>query len=149
MNAFNSRYAALGLMLIVKSTEVLYQHQINCPSEEQTNIKVDNETLKNVETFTYLGGSLSSKSNIDAKIIHRLQVAGAAVGEPQTRVFNKNNIYKSTKLKVYNTFSMRCECEFCLHVYIFLHKMFMYSRSNRLFCQGNVLLYKVLNECSY
>lgn len=101
MNAFNSAYTALGLKLNVKKTQVLYQPQINCPTEEQPNITVDNETLKNVETFTYLGSSLSSKANIDAEITHRLQAAGAAVGKLQTRVFNNNDIYKSTKLKVY------------------------------------------------
>ena len=89
----------------MKKTQVLYQPQIGCQSlllnEEQPNITVDNLTLKNVETFTYLGSSLSSKANIDAEITHRLQAAGAAVGKLQTRVFNNNDIYKSTKFIVY------------------------------------------------
>ena len=45
---------------------------------------------------------MSTKANIDAEIDRRLQAAGTAIGKLQARVFNNKDIYRNTKMKVYN-----------------------------------------------
>ena len=79
---------------------MLYQPRPNANSGNIT-IRVDEQILENVESFNYLGSCLSAKANIDAEISRRFQSASAALGKLQIRIFNNNDIYKSTKMKVY------------------------------------------------
>jgi len=54
-----------------------------------------------VNTFNYLGSTLSAKAKIDAEINKRLQAAGMAVGKLQTRVYNNKDTKRHTKMMVY------------------------------------------------
>lgn len=103
MDAFNSAYTALGLKLNAKKTQVLCQARpLTKPNEQpDASIKANGIALDNVDTFNYLGSSLSTSASIDNEISRRLQAAGSAIGNLQRRVFTNKDISKNTKLKVY------------------------------------------------
>ena len=103
MNAFTNAYSALGLKINAKKTQILYQPRPELSTHDlpEVSIHAAGEELRVVDTFNYLGSTLSSKVNIDAEIDRRLQAAGMSVGKLQARVFNNKAIHKNTKLMVY------------------------------------------------
>ncbi|KAL8601457.1 hypothetical protein ACOMHN_000399 [Nucella lapillus] len=68
-----------GLTISIKKTEVIFQ-----PSKGSTanmpEIKIDGKVLNNVDSFTYLGSSLSSSNSLDKEISNRIAKASASYG---------------------------------------------------------------------
>ncbi|KAL8613134.1 hypothetical protein ACOMHN_035074 [Nucella lapillus] len=64
-------------------------------------ITVNGQTLQPVETFTYLGSTLSRNANIDAETNNRISKASSAFGRLREKVWERRGISLKTKLKVY------------------------------------------------
>ncbi|KAL8590540.1 hypothetical protein ACOMHN_010976 [Nucella lapillus] len=64
-------------------------------------ITVNGQTLQAVETFTYLGSTLSRNANIDAETNNRISKASSAFGRLREKVWERRGISLKTKLKVY------------------------------------------------
>ena len=86
--------------LSIKKTVVLFQ-----PAKGSTasapKVKVDGKILKNVDSFTYLGSSLSSSNSLDKEISSRIAKASASYGRLQNRVWGERGLSIETKCAVY------------------------------------------------
>lgn len=100
MDAFARAYQLLGLDINIKKTQILYQPAPGTSPKVPT-IHVANNTLENVDQFMYLGSLLSTRSDIDAEIHHRIGCASAAFARLRDRVFENRDILTKTKLMVY------------------------------------------------
>ncbi|KAL8561349.1 hypothetical protein ACOMHN_040427 [Nucella lapillus] len=89
-----------GLTISTKKTEVMYQPVPNKQYQEPQ-ITVNGQTLQAVETFTYLGSTLSRNANIDAETSNRISKASSAFGRLREKVLERRGISLKTKLKVY------------------------------------------------
>ena len=67
----------------------------------EPNISINNQRLKAVNKFTYLGSTLSRNVVIDDEVNLRLAKASAAFGRLYKNVWNRRGITLDTKLKVY------------------------------------------------
>ncbi|KAL8601069.1 hypothetical protein ACOMHN_040770 [Nucella lapillus] len=89
-----------GLTISIKKTEVIFQ-----PSKGSTanmpEIKIDGKVLNNVDSFTYLGSSLSSSNSLDKEISNRIAKASASYGRLHKRVWNERGLKLETKCAVY------------------------------------------------
>ena len=63
---------------------------------------MNEQKLKLVDKFTYLGTTLSRAVHIDDEITARPAPASVAFGSPRENVWGRNGIKADTKLKVYN-----------------------------------------------
>ncbi|VDM05195.1 unnamed protein product [Schistocephalus solidus] len=63
---------------------------------------VNGAQLKNVETFAYLGSTLSRNTRIDNEVAQRISKASQAFGRLQASVWNRHGIHLNTKLQMYN-----------------------------------------------
>ena len=74
------------------------------PGKQYTapSITVKGHQLQAVETFTYLGSTLSRSANIDAEVNNRIAKASASFGRLRENVWERRGIRRSTKLKVYH-----------------------------------------------
>ena len=77
-----------GLTISIKKTEVMFQ-----PAKGSTanmpEIKIDGKVLNNVDSFTYLGSSLSSSNCLDKEVSNRIAKACASFGRLHKRVWNE------------------------------------------------------------
>ena len=97
LDAFTLAYESLGLPVNGKKTEVLFQPapgQHPSPSP----MSINGSTLKNVQTFPYLGSVLSTKADIEAETLHRLKAASCAFGRLRERVFAERSLRKDVKM---------------------------------------------------
>jgi hypothetical protein len=101
VDKFSVAAKLFGLTISLGKTEVLLQPapysdpQLPC-------ITIDGTQLKNVDTFKYLGSTISSDCTLDKEIAARIQKASQALGRLRTKVMQHRDIRLSTKLKVYN-----------------------------------------------
>ncbi|KAL8566846.1 hypothetical protein ACOMHN_052244 [Nucella lapillus] len=100
MDNLSSACNNFGLTISTKKTEVIYQPVPNKEYHEPQ-ITVNGQTLKAVETFTYLGSTLSHNANIDAVTNNRISKASSAFGRLREKVWERRGISLKTKLKVY------------------------------------------------
>ena len=74
---------------------------------------MNDEPLKDNDSFTYLGNTLSREANIDVEVNNRLSKANSAFGRLRKKVWDRRGISQETKLKVYMavvlTVSAACE----------------------------------------
>ena len=91
---------AFGLTISLKKTEVMLQPKPGITLPEPS-IVIEGTTLKNVESFTYLGSCLSSTCSMDKEVSNRLAKAGASFGRLWGRVWGERGITLRTKLAVY------------------------------------------------
>ncbi|VDM00651.1 unnamed protein product [Schistocephalus solidus] len=70
------------------------------PSSEYNapRINFNGAQLKNEETFTYLGSTLSRNTRIDDKVAQRISKASQAFGRLQASVWNRHGIHLNAKL---------------------------------------------------
>lgn len=87
-----------GLTISIKKTEVLAQDTTSNPT-----ICIDNQTLKSVDTFKYLGSTVSSTLTLDSELNCRIGRAAAAYGKLQKRVWLNRKLRLKTKTRVYST----------------------------------------------
>ncbi|KAL8589063.1 hypothetical protein ACOMHN_055076 [Nucella lapillus] len=65
-------------------------------------IKIDGKILTNVDSFTYLGISLSSSNSLDKEISNCIAKASASYGRLHKRVWNERGLKLEKKCAVYN-----------------------------------------------
>ena len=88
------------LTISIKKTEVVYQPAPGKPYKEPT-ITVKGQRLQVVDTFTYLGSTLSRVVHIDDEVNARIAKASAAFGRLRGSIWNRSGIRLDTKLNVY------------------------------------------------
>ncbi|KAL8570481.1 hypothetical protein ACOMHN_034516 [Nucella lapillus] len=64
-------------------------------------MKINGKVLNNVDSFTYLGSSLSSSNSLDKEISNRIAKANASYGRLLKRVWNERGLKLETKCAVY------------------------------------------------
>ena len=89
-----------GLTISLSKTEAFFQ-TAPATSSQQPCITIDGTQLKNVESFKYLGSTISSDGTLGREITARIQKASHAFGSLRTKVLQRKSICLSTKLKVY------------------------------------------------
>ena len=113
VNKFSEAANKFGLTISLSKTEAFFQ-TAPATSPQQPCITIDGTQLKNVESFKYLGSTISSDGTLDREITARIQKASHAFGRPRTKVLQHKGICLSTKLKVYTAIvlpSMLYGCE--------------------------------------
>ena len=100
MDSFSAACNNFGLTISTKKTEVMLQP---APGNQyhEPQITVNGQTLQAVETFTYLGSTLSRTATIDAEINNRISKASSAFGRLSEKVWERRAISLETELKVY------------------------------------------------
>ena len=101
MNKFSSACDSFSLTISTKKTEVMFQPAPRNAYSE-TSITVKGETLKVVESFSYLGSILSRSVLIDNEVDARIAKASTTFGRIRKKVWERNGLTTRTKLKVYN-----------------------------------------------
>jgi len=101
MDSFSTACNNFGLIISTKKTEVMYQPAPNKQYHE-LQITVNGQILQAVETFTYLGSTLSRNANIDAEINNRISKASSVFVRLREKVWERRGISLNTKLKVYH-----------------------------------------------
>ena len=89
-----------GLTISIKKTEVLFQ-RARGSTASTPKIKIDGKILNCVDSFTYLGSSLSSSNSLDKEISTRIAKANASYGRLQKRVLCDRGLSIETKCAVY------------------------------------------------
>ena len=87
------------LTISIEKTEVVYQPAHGKPYKEPT-ITVKGQRLQVVDTFTYLGSTLSRVVHIDDEVNARIAKASAAFGRLRGSIWDRSGIRLNTKLKV-------------------------------------------------
>ena len=87
-----------GLTISIKKTEVLFQAASDQPPPC---ILIDDQQLKNVDEFTYLGSCVSSNTSLDLEITNRIAKASSAFGRLNARVWFNKALSDRTKVSVY------------------------------------------------
>ena len=64
-------------------------------------IKIKGSKLLSVDSFTYLGSTLTKAANIDSEISSRISKASSAFGRLRDSVWGRKGISLTTKIKVY------------------------------------------------
>ncbi|XP_063600687.1 uncharacterized protein LOC134776864 [Penaeus indicus] len=99
-DCFATAAKMFGLTISIKKTEVLRQLAPNT-TQPPPNITMDGNTLKNVESFKYLGSSINSAANLDDEVLCRISQASRVFGRLHTRIWQERGISTKTKLSVY------------------------------------------------
>ena len=87
---------AFGLTISLRKTNILAQG-----AESPPVITIDNTELEVVDTFTYLGSTVSSSTSLDAEISCRIAKAAAVMAKLNKRVWGNDLLSERTKLCVY------------------------------------------------
>ncbi|XP_063591300.1 uncharacterized protein LOC134768401 [Penaeus indicus] len=112
-DCFATAAKMFGLTISIKKTEVLRQLAPNT-TRPPSNITMDGNALKNVESFKHLGSSINSATNLDDEVLCRISQASRAFGRLHTRIWLERGISTKTKLSVYRAValpSLLCGCE--------------------------------------
>ena len=102
MDNFSRACVAFGLTISLKKTKVMFTPAPGEPYIEP-NILVNGTRLEVVDTFVYLGSTLSRDGALDAEIYARIQKAAVAFGKLEKRVWADRGISINTKIEVYRT----------------------------------------------
>ena len=102
MDRFSAACISFGLTISLKKTKVMFTP---APGEPYTkpDIFVNNTRLDVVDTFVYLGSTLSRDGSLDSEINVRIQKASVAFGNLEKRVWSDRGISTKTKINVYQT----------------------------------------------
>ena len=100
VNRFAEASKLFGLTISLGKTEVMVQAAPNT-TKPQPAITIDGVQLKCVESFKYLGSTISADGSLDKEITSRIQKASQALGKLRVKVLQQKGIKLSTKLKVY------------------------------------------------
>jgi len=96
INAVAEAYSRSGLAINTGKTEVLSMCQPPIPA-----LLINQQPLKNVEEFTYLGSVLSNTNDLSSEVQRRIGLASASFGRLSHRVFMNRNLTIKTKVSVY------------------------------------------------
>ena len=81
----------------IKKTEIMCQITPNDPA-----ITIDGKTLSNVQSFRYLGSTITSNAALDAELDTRIAKAAAVMAKLSKRVWHNKKLTLDTKLQVYS-----------------------------------------------
>ena len=87
LDAFRYAYSKIGLKINATKTQVIFQPAPKDNIKTPPAIKIGKVTLKNVDSFPYLGSLISTNADIDAEVKHRIQQAAAAFGKLKKEYF--------------------------------------------------------------
>jgi len=85
MDCFSKACGNFGLIINTKKTKLMYQPTPGQPYQEP-HIMVKGQELQTVDSFTYLGSTLSRAVNIDAEVINWIAKASSAFGRLRENV---------------------------------------------------------------
>lgn len=97
MNKFSEATAAFGLTINTNKTEIMSLN--HCPITGH--ITVNDKELANVDTFKYLGSTITSDCKLDKELDSRIQCASTSFGRLWGRLWSSHDITKETKMNVY------------------------------------------------
>ena len=100
MDIFSRACLAFGLTINLKKTKVMYTPPI-IQVYVEPNIMVEGNRLGAVDSFVYLGSTLSRNSSLDAEISRRIAKTITAFGKLEKRVWSDRGITTNTKLTVH------------------------------------------------
>ena len=102
MDCFSSACKAFGLTISIKKTKVMFTPP---PGTEyyEPSIYVEGVRLDVVNTFPYLGSTMSRDGALDAEIHFRIGKASSSYAGLQERVWSDRDLTNATKLSIYNT----------------------------------------------
>ena len=102
MDCFSSACKAFGLTISIKKTKVMFTPP---PGTEyyEPSIYVEGVRLGVVNTFPYLGSTMSRDGALDAEIHFRIGKASSSYACLQERVWSDRDLTNATKLSIYNT----------------------------------------------
>ena len=95
-NTLRKQAAKIGLQINKKKTEIMRN------MENQTPISLDNDELKEVEQFTYLGSRVAIDGNCVPEIRNRISKATDAFNK-LNNIWKNKNIKQNTKLNIYRS----------------------------------------------
>ena len=100
MDLFSSACDAFGLTISLRKTKVMFTPPPNTQYTEP-NIYVKGTRLEVVDSFIYLGSSLSRDGTLDSEVLLRIEKATKSFGALENRVWSDRNITLKTKIVVY------------------------------------------------
>ena len=100
MNLFSKACTSFGLTINLKKTKVMYAPPPG-QAYNEPDVFVNGQRLAVVDTFVYLGSTLSRDGSLDAEISYRVQKASVAFGLLESRVWADRGISRRAKIKVY------------------------------------------------
>ena len=100
MDIFSRACLVFGLTINLKKTKVMYTPPIG-QAYVEPNITVEGNRLGVVDSFVYLGSTLSRNGSLDVEISSRIAKASTAFGKLEKRVWSDRGITTNTKLSVY------------------------------------------------
>ena len=100
MDRFSASCTAFGLTISIKKTKVMFTPPPGTAYIEPS-IFVNGVKLEAVNTFVYLGSTMSRDGTLDAEITHRIEKASIAFGRLEERVWSDRDLKNETKIVVY------------------------------------------------
>ena len=97
MDSFCSSCNNIDLTISTKKTEIMFQP---APGNKYHKLQIS-VNRRAVETFTYLGSTLTHNANIDSEINNTVSKASSTFGRLRVNVWERKGISLETKLKVY------------------------------------------------
>ena len=96
MDRLSSACKDFGLTISIKKTNIMAQDVEIPPS-----ISINTQTLDCVNTFTYLGSTMSSNLSLDTELNTRLARASSVMAKLSSRVWSNKQLNTHTKIQVY------------------------------------------------
>ena len=96
-NEINQISSSIGLYINVNKTKII---RINADSNEQ--VKIGDEPLEEVDSFTYLGSIVNKQAGSEEDIVNRLKKARQSFGM-LSKIWKSNKLSRMTKLKIFNS----------------------------------------------
>ena len=90
-----------GLTISFKKTEVMKQATGIIPTSEKVEVVLDGKVLAVVDSFVYLGSTMTADDELDKEISYRIKRAGTTFGRLCKRVWKPGGISRTTKIAVY------------------------------------------------
>nr|VZI06769.1 unnamed protein product [Spirometra erinaceieuropaei] len=102
LNLFSVACENFGLIINRKKMVVMHQPPPNAtPLSNAPQISMNGTQQQVVDSFPYLGSTLSRSTKIDDEVARRISKASQTFSRPQSTVLNRHGLQLSTKLKVY------------------------------------------------
>ena len=102
VDRFADAAKAFGLTISIKKTELVHQPVSNAPAQNPPpQVFIDGKALNTVQSFTYLGSTVTSDAKLDKEICTRLAKASSAFGKLHKRLWSVHDVSLKTKTDVY------------------------------------------------
>ena len=98
LNTLADTYNRAGLTINTSKTEVLIMRD---PPQDPVTFHINNQQLKTVPHFPYLGSIITDTGDITNEVHRRISLASASFGRLNNRVFHNRDLTIYTKMTVY------------------------------------------------